>query len=95
MVGRGLGHCAFHYRGSGSLPVGEVRSCKSRSTAKNKQKKEERDSEEIPLRGSRKSYRPAALMGRFKSFDAFLCLLILFSTGNMVNSHTRGSAVAV
>lgn len=39
MVGRGLGHCAFHYRGSGSLPVGEVRSCKSRSTAKNKQKK--------------------------------------------------------
>lgn len=39
MVGQGLGHCAFHYRGSGSLPVGEVRSCQSRSTAKNKQKK--------------------------------------------------------
>ena len=28
----------FHYRGSGSLLVREVRSCKSLSTAKNKQK---------------------------------------------------------
>ena len=55
----------------------------------------ERDSDEIPLRGSRKSYRPATVMGRFKSFEAFPSLLILFSTGNNVNSYIHGPAAVV
>lgn len=84
----------FYHRGSGSLPVGEVRSCQSRGTAKNKQKKRS-----VPVKRylseEQKEYNPATTMARFQGFDAFLRLLTLFSAGNHVNSHIHGSAVVV